>query len=133
MKRIVVNGTFDILHRGHIELLNYARELGDELLVCIDSDSRVSFLKGADRPVNNQWDRMMMLKNLKAVTNVKIFNTEQELEDIFWDYRPNIMVKGSDYRNKPIVGQEYCGQVVFFERLDEYSTTKTIQSIIDRW
>lgn len=132
MKRIVVNGTFDILHRGHIELLNYARELGDELLVCIDSDSRVSFLKGADRPVNNQWDRMMMLKNLKAVTNVKIFNTEQELEDIFWDYRPNIMVKGSDYRNKPIVGQEYCGQVVFFERLDEYSTTKTIQSIIDR-
>lgn len=132
MKRIVVNGTFDILHRGHIELLNYARELGDELLVCIDSDSRVSFLKGADRPVNNQWDRMMMLKNLKAVTDVKIFNTEQELEDIFWDYRPNIMVKGSDYRNKPIVGQEYCGQVVFFERLDEYSTTKTIQSIIDR-
>lgn len=132
MKRIVVNGTFDILHRGHIELLNYARELGDELLVCIDSDSRVSFLKGADRPINNQWDRMMMLKNLKAVTDVKIFNTEQELEDIFWDYRPNIMVKGSDYRNKPIVGQEYCGQVVFFERLDEYSTTKTIQSIIDR-
>jgi rfaE bifunctional protein nucleotidyltransferase chain/domain len=132
MKRIVVNGTFDILHRGHIELLNYARELGDELLVCIDSDSRVAFLKGADRPVNNQWDRMMMLKNLKAVTDVKIFNTEQELEDIFWDYRPNIMVKGSDYRNKPIVGQEYCGQVVFFERLDEYSTTKTIQSIIDR-
>lgn len=132
MKRIVVNGTFDILHRGHIELLNYARELGDELLVCIDSDSRVSFLKGPDRPVNNQWDRMMMLKNLKAVTDVKIFNTEQELEDIFWDYRPNIMVKGSDYRNKPIVGQEYCGQVVFFERLDEYSTTKTIQSIIDR-
>jgi rfaE bifunctional protein nucleotidyltransferase chain/domain len=132
MKRIVVNGTFDILHRGHIELLNYARELGDELLVCIDSDSRVSFLKGPDRPINNQWDRMMMLKNLKAVTDVKIFNTEQELEDIFWDYRPNIMVKGSDYRNKPIVGQEYCGQVVFFERLDEYSTTKTIQSIIDR-
>jgi len=132
MKRIVVNGTFDILHRGHIELLNYARELGDELLVCIDSDSRVSFLKGLDRPINNQWDRMMMLKNLKAVTDVKIFNTEQELEDIFWDYRPNIMVKGSDYRNKPIVGQEYCGQVVFFERLDEYSTTKTIQSIIDR-
>jgi rfaE bifunctional protein nucleotidyltransferase chain/domain len=132
MKRIVVNGTFDILHRGHIELLNYARELGDELLVCIDSDSRVSFLKGADRPINNQWDRMMMLKNLRAVNDVKIFNTEQELEDIFWDYRPNIMVKGSDYRNKPIVGQEYCGQVVFFERLDEYSTTKTIQSIIDR-
>lgn len=132
MKRIVVNGTFDILHRGHIELLNYARELGDELLVCIDSDSRVSFLKGPDRPINNQWDRMMMLKNLKAVTDVKIFNTEQELEDIFWDYRPNIMVKGSDYKNKPIVGQEYCGQVVFFERLDDYSTTKTIQSIIDR-
>jgi rfaE bifunctional protein nucleotidyltransferase chain/domain len=132
MKRIVVNGTFDIIHRGHIELLNYAKSLGDTLLVCIDSDSRVSFLKGPDRPVNNQWDRMMLLKNLKAVDDVQIFNTDKELEDILWDFRPSIMVKGSDYKNKPIVGKEYCGQIVFFERLDEYSTTKTIQNIIDR-
>ena len=132
MKRIVVNGTFDILHRGHIELLNYAKSLGDYLLVCIDSDALVSFKKGPDRPINNQWDRMLMLKNLKAVDDVWIFNSDTELEDQLWEYKPNIMVKGSDYRNKPIVGAEFCDEINFFERLYEYSTTKTIQDIIDR-
>ena len=52
--KVFVNGTFDLLHRGHLELLQYARSLGDELFVCIDSDSRVTELKGADRPLNNQ-------------------------------------------------------------------------------
>ena len=132
MKRIVVNGTFDILHRGHIELLNYAKGLGDYLLVCIDSDALVSFKKGPDRPINNQWERMLMLKNLKAVDDVWIFNSDIELENQLWEYKPNIMVKGSDYRNKPIVGSEFCDEINFFERLYEYSTTKTIQDIIDR-
>jgi D-beta-D-heptose 7-phosphate kinase/D-beta-D-heptose 1-phosphate adenosyltransferase len=132
MKRIVVNGTFDILHRGHIELLNYAKGLGDYLLVCIDSDALVSFKKGPDRPINNQWERMLMLKNLKAVDDVWIFNSDIELENQLWEYKPDIMVKGSDYRNKPIVGAEFCDEINFFERLYEYSTTKTIQDIIDR-
>lgn len=132
MKRIVVNGTFDILHRGHIELLNYAKSLGDYLLVCIDSDALVSFKKGPDRPINNQWERMLMLKNLKAVDDVWIFNSDIELENQLWEYKPDIMVKGSDYRNKPIVGAEFCDEINFFERLYEYSTTKTIQDIIDR-
>ena len=132
MKRIVVNGTFDILHRGHIELLNYAKGLGDYLLVCIDSDALVSFKKGPDRPINNQWERMLMLKNLKAVDDVWIFNSDIELENQLWEYKPNIMVKGSDYRNKPIVGSEFCDEINFFERLYEYSTTKTIQDIISR-
>jgi D-beta-D-heptose 7-phosphate kinase/D-beta-D-heptose 1-phosphate adenosyltransferase len=132
MKRIVVNGTFDILHRGHIELLNYAKGLGDYLLVCIDSDALVSYKKGQDRPINNQWERMLLLKNLKAVDDVWIFNSDTELEDQLCEYKPNIMVKGSDYRNKPIVGAEFCNEINFFERLYEYSTTKTIQDIIDR-
>ena len=132
MKRIVVNGTFDILHRGHIELLNYAKGLGEYLLVCIDSDALVSFKKGPDRPINNQWERMLMLKNLKAVDDVWIFNSDIELENQLWEYKPDIMVKGSDYRNKPIVGAEFCDEINFFERLYEYSTTKTIQDIIDR-
>jgi rfaE bifunctional protein nucleotidyltransferase chain/domain len=132
MTKIVVNGTFDILHRGHIELLNYAAGLGDYLLVCIDSDALVSFKKGPDRPVNTQWDRMLMLKNLKAVNEVRIFNSDEDLEQQLVEYQPDIMVKGSDYRFKPIVGQEYCPRIEFFERLDEYSTTKTIQDIISR-
>ena len=132
MKRIVVNGTFDILHRGHIELLNHAKGLGDYLLVCIDSDALVSYKKGQDRPVNNQWERMLLFRNLKAVDDVKIFNSDKELEEQLSEYKPHIMVKGSDYRNKPIVGSEFCIDINFFERLYEYSTTKTIQDIIDR-
>lgn len=132
MKRIVVNGTFDILHRGHLELLNYAKSLGTHLLVCIDSDALVSYKKGPDRPVNSQWERQLMLKNLKAVDDVWIFNSDQELEDQLEKYSPHIMVKGSDYRHKPIVGAEHCPKIEFFERLDDYSTTRTIQHIIDR-
>lgn len=132
MKRIVVNGTFDILHRGHIELLNYAKSLGTHLLVCIDSDALVSYKKGKDRPIHNQWERQMMLMNLKAVDDVWIFNSDNELEEQLEEYRPHVMVKGSDYRYKPIVGEQYCPKIDFFERLDDYSTTRTIQNIIDR-
>lgn len=131
MRQILVNGTFDILHRGHIELLNHAKSLGDRLLVCIDSDARVNFLKGPGRPINNQWDRMLMLQNLKAVDEVKIFNTEDELIEIIKGLYPVIMVKGNDYYNKPIVGAEYCKEIIFYERT-EHSTTKAIQDIIDR-
>ncbi len=132
MKRIVVNGTFDILHRGHIELLNYAKSLGDFLVVCIDSDSRVKQLKGNDRPVNTQWDRKLLLENLKAVDQVWIFHSEEELKEQLWEYNPHVMVKGSDYQGKPIVGEDLCGQVIFFDRINEYSTTKAIQDIINR-
>ena len=75
---------------------------------------------------------MLLLKNLKAVDDVWIFNSDTELEDQLCEYKPNVMVKGSDYRNKPIVGAEYCIEIDFFEILYDYSTTKTIQNIISR-
>ena len=65
MKTIVVNGTFDILHRGHLDILNRAKTLGDFLLVCIDTDERVKELKGNDRPINAEIDRLLLLANLK--------------------------------------------------------------------
>lgn len=130
--KIFVNGTFDIIHVGHIKLLNYARSLGDHLLVAIDSDRRVRQLKGTGRPVHNQDERKLLLENLRSVDSVEIFNTDDELEHIITLYEPDVMVKGSDYRNRPIIGEEQCGRIEFFERINEYSTTQTIQHIINR-
>jgi rfaE bifunctional protein nucleotidyltransferase chain/domain len=130
MKKIFVNGTFDIVHLGHLALFNYAKSLGDFLLVAVDSDKRVKQLKGNHRPINNEYERKTLLENLKAIDQVQIFDTDQELIDIV--SKCDLMVKGSDYIGKPIVGEHVCKQIVFFDRINEYSTTKKIQSIIDR-
>ena len=130
MKRIVVNGTFDILHSGHLALLNHARSLGDYLVVAIDSDRRVQELKGPSRPINTQTERQELLENLRAVDEVKIFDSDQELVDIVKDCA--IMVKGSDYKGKPIVGEDSIAKIVFFERVDGFSTTEKIQHIANR-
>ena len=127
---VFVNGTFDIVHVGHIELLNYAKSLGDHLVVAIDSDRRVKELKGSSRPINNQFERKLLLENLKAVDEVKIFDSDEDLISII--KQCDLMVKGSDYEGKPIVGQEVCPKIVFFERINGYSTTEKIQSIVDR-
>ena len=131
MKIIFVNGTFDILHPGHVQLLNYARSLGDSLIVAIDSDQRVRKLKGKDRPINSEDDRKFMLENLCSVDSVWLFDSDQELEDICRLYNP-VMVKGSDYKGKHIVGQQYCKEIVFYDRIEPYSTTRTIQDISSR-
>ena len=128
---ILVNGTFDIVHRGHIDLLNCARGFGQHLIVCIDSDRRVRELKGNSRPINNQEDRKHLLQNLKAVSAVYIFDSDKELEKLCKQYSP-IMVKGSDYKDKPIVGSQYCKEIKFLDLVNGYSTTNTIQNIIDK-
>lgn len=129
MKKIFVNGTFDILHMGHLAMLNFAKSLGDHLVVAIDSDERVKRLKGEDRPINNVYERRVMLENLKAVDQVEIFDTDEDLINIIKTC--DIMVKGGDYSSLPIIGKEFI-TVVLFERLNEYSSTKKIQHIIDR-
>jgi len=132
MTRIFVNGTFDIVHRGHLEMLNYARSLGNYVLVAIDTDSRVRQLKGSNRPINNQNDRKLLLYNLRSVDSVMLFDSDQELIHIIKEYDPHIMVKGSDYKDKPIIGAEYCKDIRFYDIVNGYSTTKKIQDIIDR-
>ena len=129
MKKVVVNGTFDVIHPGHLALLNYAKSLGDFLIVAIDADERVTQLKGPKRPINPQHERKLLLENLKAVDQVIIFNLSSELVDIVKQCA--IMVKGSDYRGKSIIGEANC-QVIYFDRIDEYSSTKKIQDIINR-
>ena len=131
MKQIIVNGTFDIVHSGHLALLNYARSLGDYLIVAIDSDRRVKELKGADRPVNTQAERQELLSNLRSVNEVRIFDSDQELDTMIQEYEPDIMVKGSDYRGKPVIGSQHCKEILFYDHTG-HSTTGLIQRIANR-
>ncbi len=131
MKRVMVNGTFDILHRGHIELLNFARSQGDKLLVAIDTDRRVKELKGINRPVNNQEDRKFHLENLKAVDTVVLFDTKEQLEAIMQGWQPDVYVKGSDWAGKSTTASKYAKEVIFYDRVGDYSTTNTIAAIQD--
>lgn len=130
MKRVFVNGTFDIIHPGHIALLNYAKTIGDHLTVAIDCDDRVRQLKGPTRPINNQSERQLLLQNLKAVDTVVIFHNDHELVELI--SQCDVMVKGSDYKGKRIVGESVCPEIIFFELDHAFSTTKKIQSIVDR-
>ena len=131
-RRVIVNGTFDILHRGHIEMLNFARSQGTYLLVCIDSDRSVQELKGNSRPINCQEDRKFALDNLRCVDAVWIFDTQEELEHICKLYKPDVMVKGSDYRGRPITGSKYCGDIKYYPLVHNYSTSKIIENINNR-
>lgn len=128
----MVNGTFDILHRGHIELLNFARSQGDQLLVAIDTDRRVKELKGAERPINSQEDRKFHLLNLKAVDAVMFFDSKEELIEIMKGWKPEVYVKGSDWKGGEGTAHQYSKEVIYYERVGDYSTTNIIQRIADR-
>ena len=126
MKKIWVNGCFDILHRGHYELFNYAKSLGDKLAVGIDSDDKVSIDKVPDRPYNNINDRVYALQSLKAVNEVYVFNSRKELEDLIENYQPDCLVVGSDWKDKDVVGGHFAKKIVYFNRIEGYSTTNIL-------
>lgn len=128
MKTIFVNGCFDVLHRGHIELFKYAKSLGDYLIVAIDTDERVKKMKGKNRPFNNQNDRMFLLQSIKYIDEVLFFNTDDELKNLTYTYNPDIMIVGSDWKNKTVIGSENSKEVRFFERIGNYSTTKILNN-----
>ena len=123
--RIWVNGCFDVLHIGHIQLLEYAKTLG-HVLVGLDSDERVKQLKGDDRPINSLEHRIKMLKSLEFVDDVITFDTDTELNDILYVYQPDVIVIGDEYRTKKIIGSEYAREISFFEKTIDISTTKIL-------
>ena len=125
MRKIFVNGTFDILHRGHLEMLLFAKEQGDFLTVAVDTDERVKRLKGPTRPINTCADRMLMLMHLKVVDAVANFETDDDLRELISKH--DAMVKGSDYLGKDIVGQDVCKEIIFFDLVKGYSTSETIK------
>lgn len=125
---VFTNGCFDILHRGHITYLQQAAALGRHLIVGLNSDDSVKRLKGEKRPINNEMDRSFMLAALRSVDEVVIFSedTPRELLSVL---RPDILVKGGDYREEEVIGREYAGKVKILSFVDGYSTTKTIEKI----
>ena len=125
--KVWTNGCFDILHRGHIELFRYAKSLGDELVIGLDTDEKVKLDKGDDRPINNLQDRMYMLQSIKYIDKVIPFDSTTELRNTIKWYRPDIMVIGSDWRDKKVIGQEFTDKLVFFDRIDQYSTTNFLK------
>lgn len=130
MKYVFVNGTFDVLHRGHVELLKYAKEQGDILIVAIDSDERVRSMKGPSRPVHSEKERKYMLENLKPVNQVFIFDSAEELEKLVEVIKPAIMIVGSDWKGKKVIGSEHAKSLKFFDRIEGYSSTEIIQRFI---
>ena len=126
MKLVWVNGCFDILHRGHFEMFKYAKSLGDELVVGIDSDEKVRKDKGEERPFNNVSDRKFALECIKYIDEVVVFNTRRELEEEIRSLAPDVMVIGSDWEGKDVVGQEYVLELKFFNRIGDYSTTRIL-------
>ena len=129
---VFVNGTFDILHPGHLALLRFAKSKGEWLTVGIDSDERAKKLKGNSRPVNDQVFRKEMLLALNVVDDVFIFNTDEGLCDLIKHINPDTMIVGSDYKDKPVIGSQFAKQLMFFDKIDGYSTTKIIKNITHR-
>ena len=106
MKKVWVNGCFDILHIGHLELLKYAKTMGDILLVGVDSDTKVKKDKGKTRPFKNLSDRIKMLEFLRPVDKVYSFNTTLELQNLIKEICPDLMVVASDWKGKTVIGEE---------------------------
>ena len=127
-KIVFTNGCFDILHAGHVSVLEFSRSKGDVLVVGLNSDETVKRLKGPARPVNKQQDRALVLAALESVSYVCIFN-EDTPYNLIKAVMPDVLVKGGDYKPSEIVGREFAGKVVRFALLKGRSTTGIIKKV----
>ena len=125
--RVWVNGTFDVLHIGHIKLLEFASQFG-EVRVGIDTDERVKKLKGELRPINTIKDRIDFMNSIKYVNSSVSFSTDEELCDRIKEWNTDIIIIGNDYKDKKVIGSHLVKEVIFFDKIDGYSSTKIIES-----
>lgn len=129
MNMVWVNGCFDCIHMGHLELLQFAHEKGDELWVGIESDARVREKKGINRPIQDQDTRKLIVESFWFVDRAIIYNSDQELELLIKEARPNLMVIGEKYVGRTIIGSEFCDHIHFFPRIEGYSTHKIVEKL----
>ena len=130
MSKIVwTNGTFDILHPGHIELFKVARSLGDKVIVATDTDEKIKKDKGDHKPVNDLKYRVAMLEAIKYIDVVLTFGDRKELEGLIQLYNPDILILGDDWRYGDVVGREHAKEVRFLPRVGGYASSNTIKRI----
>ena len=128
-KRIWLNGTFDVVHLGHIKLFQHAKELYPNSIVCVgvDTDKRIRQLKGPNRPINPLPFRVEFLKAIRFIDQVVTFPTDRGLCREIALFNPDVMLIGDDYRNRTIVGEELIPRIIYVERFDGLSTTSLIE------
>ena len=125
-----LNGSFDVLHTGHIKLFRIARMLAGSkgtVWVGIDDDERITSFKGPSRPINTLQDRMMFLLSIKYIDVIVPFASNAELESHIHAIKPQYMVIGDDYRGRNIIGSQYIEEIVYITRDD-----KSTSDIVDR-
>ena len=128
-KRIVfTNGCFDLIHAGHCQYLNEAKKHGDILILGLNSDDSVKRLKGEDRPLNGEVDRAMVLSNLKPIDYVCIFE-EDTPYNLIKALRPHVLVKGGDYIEEDIIGNDIAEKTIVLSFLEGRSTTRIIEKM----
>jgi D-glycero-beta-D-manno-heptose 1-phosphate adenylyltransferase len=131
-KTVFTNGCFDILHLGHIDYLAKAADLGDILIIGLNTDISIKKIKGNNRPVNNELSRAAVLASLNFVNAVVLFD-EETPRDLIKSIQPNILVKGSDYKPEEIIGydivKENGGEIMTIDYLEGYSTSSLIEYI----
>ena len=127
-KIVFTNGCFDILHIGHVKYLQASKEVGDVLIVGLNSDKSVKILKGNDRPINNQTDRATLLSAFSFIDHLIIFDEETPIE-LIKTIKPDVLVKGGDYKLEEVVGREYATKVELIDFVEGYSSTNIINKI----
>lgn len=124
-KTIWVNGCFDVLHAGHIDMLKYARSLGQRLVVGLDTDERVRSSKGPTRPINTYFFRKKVMESIRYVDEVVSFGTDDELFAAIRNSNADTIVVGAEYKGH-VKGSNLVDNVVFFPRMYDLSTTKIV-------
>ena len=126
---VFTNGCFDIVHRGHIEMLKASKKLGEHLVVGVNTDASVKRLKGNTRPINNESDRKVVLESLDFVDEVILFD-EDTPQQLIERIRPDIITKGGDYTVDTVVGNELA-KVIIIPTVENLSTTNTLKRIME--
>lgn len=131
-KVVFTNGCFDIIHLGHIDYLSKARDLGDRLIIGLNTDDSVKRIKGDSRPITDEKSRAMILASFKFVDAIVLFN-EDTPYNLINEVKPNVLVKGSDYSTNEIVGGDIVenngGEIITIDYLEGYSTTSILDKI----